>query len=48
MYKGKTRFNEKWRDIFLHKLREIVEDRGAWQAIQSRGSQRVEHKLGTE
>ena len=35
-------------DVSLSKLQEIVKDREAWHALQSMGSQRVGHNLGTE
>ena len=34
-------------DMILSKLQELVKDRGAW-VLQSLGSQRVIHDLGTE
>ena len=35
-------------DVSLSKLQEIVKDREAWHALQSMGSQRAGHNLGTE
>ena len=35
-------------DVSLSKLQETVKDREAWHALQSMGSQRVGHDLGTE